>query len=214
MYHINFHVLSLPGDFVVINQTMLLDQSTPTLSMLLIKGGQLMFDQKDGIHLNAEHILITENGQFTIGSPDEPFEHNAYVTLHGHVRSKELPLYGAKSLSLRHGHLGFYGKHIVNTWAHLTATAAQGATTIDVSLDVSDWKVGSKIVIASTSKSQRENEVAEIKAINGKTITLENPLQYKHISLTQTISGRTIETRAEVGLLSRNIVISGNKKLL
>ncbi|XP_066933159.1 fibrocystin-L-like [Clytia hemisphaerica] len=199
------------GDFVVINQTMLLDQSTPILSMLLIKGGQLMFDRKNDIHLNAEHILITENGKFTIGSPDEPFEHDAYVTLHGHVRSKELPLYGAKSLSLRHGHLGFYGKHIVNTWAHLTATAEKGATSIDVSLDVSDWKVGSEIVIASTSKSQRENEVSVIQAINGKTITLEKPLEHKHISLTQTIGGRTIETSAEVGLLSRNIVISGSK---
>ena len=76
---------------------------------------------------------------------------------------------------------------------------------------MTDWKVGSKIVIASTSKSQRENEVATVKQITngGKTIVLEQALQYKHISLSQNIGGRTIETRAEVGLLSRNIVISG-----
>jgi len=199
------------GDFVVINQTMLLDVSTPTLSFLLIKGGTLMFDRKDGIHLNAEHILISDNGQFLIGSPEAPFEHSARITLHGHVRSKELPVYGAKSLSLREGHLGLYGKHIKHTWVHLAATAVAGATTITVTLDVSDWKVGSEIVLASTSKSQRENEVNFVSSVSndGKTVTLQNPLQFKHISFAQTIGGRTIETRGEVGILSRNIVIDG-----
>lgn len=38
-----------------------------------------------------------------IGSKDEPFEHKAIITLHGHVRSKELPTYGAKVLALRQG---------------------------------------------------------------------------------------------------------------
>lgn len=162
-------------------------------------------------HFQADHILITDDGEFMIGTPDQPFQQEARVTLHGHVRSKELPVYGAKSLSLRHGRLGLYGKHIQNTWVHLASTATIGSTSIDVTLDVTDWKVGSKIVIASTSKSQRENEVATVKQITngGKTIVLEQALQYKHISLSQNIGGRTIETRAEVGLLSRNIVISG-----
>lgn len=172
-----------------------------------------MFDRKDGIHLHAEHILITDGGQFLIGSPEERFEHTAFVTLHGHVRSKELPVYGAKSLSLRGGHLGLYGKHVTNTWVNLANTAAAGATSIDVTLDVSDWKIGSEIVLASTSKSLRENEVHIVKAINnnGKTIVLEQPLAFEHISLQQTIGGRVIETRGEVGLLSRNVVIQGSK---
>lgn len=201
---------------MVINQTMLLDTSTPILSFLLIKGGQLIFDRKEGIHLQAEHILITDGGEFMIGSPEEPFEQLARVTLHGHVRSKELPVYGAKSFSLRHGKLGLYGKPILNTWLHLASTVEVGANSIELTLDASDWNVGSEIVIASTSKSQRENEVAIIKEINnaGKTIVLESPLKYKHISLSQLIGGRTIETRAEVGLLSRNIVISGNTDLI
>ena len=57
------------GDFVVIKkgQTMLLDTDTPVLSMLLIKGGHLIFDRKD-VHLQAERILITEGGSFQVSN--------------------------------------------------------------------------------------------------------------------------------------------------
>ena len=84
-------------------QTMLLDIDTPVLSMLLIKGGDLIFDRKD-IHLQSKHILIVNNGSLQVGTEEKPFEHKATITLHGHVRSTELPVYGAKSLSLRTGY--------------------------------------------------------------------------------------------------------------
>ena len=118
---------SFSGDMVVIKhgQTMLLDMDTPVLSLLLIKGGHLKFARKD-IHLHAHYILIVENGTFTIGSKEQPFEQKAIVTLHGHVRSKELPLYGAKVVALRVGHLGLYGKHILNTWTRISETIEPG----------------------------------------------------------------------------------------
>ena len=43
---------------MVINQTMLLDTSTPRLSFLLIKGGQLIFDRKDGLHLQVLFTFV------------------------------------------------------------------------------------------------------------------------------------------------------------
>lgn len=39
----------------------LLDADTPVLKMLLIDGGELVFDDKD-VKLNAENILITNGG--------------------------------------------------------------------------------------------------------------------------------------------------------
>ena len=88
-------------------QTMLLDMDTPVLGVLMIKGGTFIFDRKD-IHLQAKYILIVENGSLVIGTKEEPFQHKAVITLHGHVRSKELPTYGAKVLALREGFLGLY----------------------------------------------------------------------------------------------------------
>ncbi|KAK0070509.1 fibrocystin-L, partial [Biomphalaria pfeifferi] len=51
------------GDFIVIpaNQTILLDTDTAVLKMLLIQGGQLIFDEEN-IELKAENILITDGG--------------------------------------------------------------------------------------------------------------------------------------------------------
>ena len=204
------------GDFVIIkkNQTMLLDMNTPVLNVLLIKGGIFMFDNKS-LELHAQHILITEGGQFLIGeSPEKPYCHKAVITLHGHVRSTELPVYGAKSLSVREGLLGLYGKHIPYTWMYLKETANAGDSSIRLKQAVIGWSVGDQIVIAATSKSIRENEVVNITDITngGDTISFTPALKYRHISIQQTFDGRVVETRAEVGLLTRNIVIQGSQE--
>lgn len=51
------------GDFIVVpkGQTLLIDQDTPILKMLLINGGTVIFDEKD-LHLQTENILITDEG--------------------------------------------------------------------------------------------------------------------------------------------------------
>ena len=211
---IKLSCFSYSGDFVVIGegQTMLLDMDTPKLKFLLIKGGTFIFDNKD-IQLHAEHILILENGTFLIGSKEERFQHQACITLHGHVRSKELPVYGAKSFSLRTGYLGLFGRHIMNTWTRIDDTLEPGATEMSVLNSVADWGIGSEIVVATTSKSLRENEVLNITGISsdGMRIYFTPSLKYKHISIVQNIEGHIIETRAEVGLLTRNVKIQGSR---
>lgn len=80
-------------------------------------------------------------------------------------------------------------------------------------LAVPDWRVGDELIIAATGKTMRENEVVFISSLSSdfKTVHFKPALKYKHISLVQTIAGRAIETRAEVGLLTRNIRILGSK---
>ncbi|KAL6460366.1 hypothetical protein MHYP_G00303320 [Metynnis hypsauchen] len=97
------------GTFAVITkgQTILLDVSTPVLKMLLIQGGKLIFDEAD-IELQAENILITDGGALQIGTEDQPFQHKAIITLHGHLRSPEIPVYGAKTLGIREGVLDLH----------------------------------------------------------------------------------------------------------
>ena len=43
------------------------------------------------------------------GTEDVPFEHKAIITLHGHHRSQELPIYGTKVLAVRNGSLELHG---------------------------------------------------------------------------------------------------------
>ncbi|XP_062266639.1 PKHD1 like 1, tandem duplicate 1 [Platichthys flesus] len=202
------------GTFAVITkgQTILLDSSTPVLKMLLIKGGTLVFDEAD-IELQAENILITEGGRLQVGTEEEPFQHQAIITLHGNLRSPELPVYGTKTLAVREGVLDLHGIPVPLTWTHLAQTAAGGSNTLTLMKAVT-WKAGAKIVIASTGDrhSQRENEVRHIASVSAdqKTLTLTEPLQYTHLGVSVTLpDGTVFDARAEVGLLTRNVVVRG-----
>ena len=55
------------GDLVVINKnhSILLDTNTAKLKMVLIKGGELIFDDQD-LTIDAENILVTEGGLFQV----------------------------------------------------------------------------------------------------------------------------------------------------
>jgi len=99
-------------------------------------------------------------------------------------------------------------------WTRLDQTATAGSNQIRLQQEVT-WKAGDKIVIASTGHrhTQRENEVHIIASVAGdkKTITLVDTLDYEHLGVTEVISGYTLEYRAEVGLLTRNIVLRGER---
>ncbi|KAI7798962.1 putative fibrocystin-L [Triplophysa rosa] len=203
------------GTFAVITagQTILLDTSTPVLKMLLIQGGRLIFDEAD-IELQAENILITDGGALQIGTEQQPFQHKAIITLHGHLRSKELPVYGAKTLAVREGVLDLQGIPVPVTWTRLSQTAQSGSSTLTL-MDAVTWKAGDEIVIASTGNrhSQRENELRRIASVShdGRTLNLTEPLTYTHLGVSVNLpDGTAFQARAEVGLLTRNIVIRGS----
>ena len=87
-----------PGDgwdvVVPRGQALLVDQDTPLIRILTVQG-LLIFDNKD-IMLNASYIYVY-GGTFQVGTVDEPFQHKAYITLHGDRRKTiELPFVGAK----------------------------------------------------------------------------------------------------------------------
>ncbi|CAO2602354.1 Pkhd1l1 [Lemmus lemmus] len=206
------------GSLAVITkgQIILLDQSTPILKMLLIQGGTLIFDEAD-IELQAENILITDGGVLQIGTEASPFQHKAVITLHGHLRSPELPVYGAKTLAVREGTLDLHGLPVPVVWTRLAHTANAGEWTLIVQEAVT-WKAGESIVIASTGHrhSQGENEKRTIASVSadGRHITLARPLNYTHLGITVTLpDGTVFEARAEVGLLTRNILIRGSENV-
>nr|DBA24045.1 TPA: hypothetical protein GDO54_011748 [Pyxicephalus adspersus] len=203
------------GSLAVITkgQTILLDQSTPVLKMLLIQGGTLIFDEAD-IELQAENILITDDGVLQIGTEAAPFQHKAIITLHGHLRSPELPVYGAKTLAVRQGTLDLHGIPVPVTWTRLAQTAEAGSSTLVLQQSVT-WKAGDEIVIASTGHrhSQNQNEKRTIQTVSadGKSLTVSQPLVYQHLGISVTLpDGTVFEARAEVGLLTRNILVRGS----
>ncbi|XP_048585401.1 fibrocystin-L isoform X2 [Nematostella vectensis] len=199
------------GDLVVVpkGQTMLLDVSTPVFAALVIKG-ELVFDEKDLV-LNAEKIIIVEGGRLQVGTERQPFQHKARIVLHGSVRSPKMPIFGAKVLAVREGTLDLHGKHVPVTWTRLASTAEIGANQIHLHTSVT-WQVGDKIILASTSRSQKENEELTITSVSsdGTRLGVTPTLKHKHIALTQRFGNKSIDTQAEVGLLTRNVVVRGS----
>ena len=105
------------------------------------------------------------------------------------------------------------GKEVPLTWTRLSATASAGDTTITL-LDPVEWNVDDEIVIATTGDhhTQNENEKKTISAISGDkmTLTLDSALEADHLGTQEIFDGTTVEFRAEVGLLTHNVVVRGN----
>ena len=105
------------------------------------------------------------------------------------------------------------GKKVPLTWTKLAATASAGDTTINLVHPV-EWNVDDEIVIASTGNhhSQSENEKKTIAAISSDkmTLTLDSALKAEHLGTEETFNGTRVEFRAEVGLLTHNVVVRGN----
>ena len=56
-----------------------------------------------------------------VGTEDEPYEGEATILLHGHVRSKELPIYGTKCIAVRQGALELHGTKALTSYTRTHA---------------------------------------------------------------------------------------------
>ena len=206
--------IPVEGDFVVIspNQTILLDVTTPVLSFLLIQG-TLIFDEAD-LTLNSEYILVTDGGLLQVGSEESYFKHNAIIRIHGHVRKPELPVYGTKVLAVRDGTLELHGKPIPITWSRLNHTANINDIEIVVEGQLECWEVGDEVVIAATGFGPVGNErvfITYVTMLNGiTTLGIDPPLEFEHLAITVSNGNDELQLKAEVGLLTRNIVFEGS----
>ena len=68
-----------------------------------------------------------------------------------------------------------------------------------------DWMEGSELVIAPTGSVKEEAEVVVLlnRTTDGLCLHLDRQLQHEHLGESREFGGRTVELRAEVGLLMR-----------
>ena len=198
-----------PGESVVIPQGLhiILDQPTGLLNLILIQGSLVVADMP-GITIDAYYIFIF-GGSLQIGTESSHYTNEISITLHGNRTSPALPYYGNKFIAVRGGSLDIHGLPKTPSWTTLLQTAPASSVTITLS-GATNWAVGDSIVIASTSYDYTEAEVKSITAITGNTLTLDSPLQFGHYANTEILGSDTMEIRAEVGVLSRNIKIQGS----
>jgi G8 domain len=209
----------LPAENAVVRvpkgATMLLDTSSAPLGGLTVEG-TLRFDEKD-VKLEAKWIEV--NGTLEVGTETAPFQHHATIVLAGSDSTSD-PLggMGAKVLGLTGtGHLELHGAKRT-TWARLAGTAAKSATQLVLDRAV-DWTAGDRIVVASSDFDPLQAEELVVQSAvtgsaAGTTLTIGTPLKNMHYGLQQTVAGQTVDERAEVGLLTHNIVLRGDSTSL
>ena len=162
------------GEIIVIpeGQVILLDETTPILAVLIIDGGKMIWDRKDGIELHMQYGVVNSGGHFEIGTEDEPFcEGSALIQLYGHQRSINLPIYGAKVLAVRFGTLDIHGCPKTTTWTELEKTVEAGEDEITLTHPVhDDWLVGDQIIIAATGDltNFHRSEKRHIVSVSGR----------------------------------------------
>lgn len=112
LYH-NIYSAQMSQSFVLIDSI--------TRDAFYFTGGTILFDEEQPfVHLQAEYIVISHGGSLRVGTEDDPYTNEALITLHGHVRSIELPIYGAKVLAVSNGTIDLHGKILQHDyWSHL-----------------------------------------------------------------------------------------------
>eukprot|EP00854_Cymbomonas_tetramitiformis_P005761 gene5761-6952_t len=194
---------------------MWLDVQPASLAELAIQG-ELHFDEEVcGIVLEAVNIIVGGGGELRAGSSSAHYPCDATVRLTGDRASPWVNIadvdVGNKALA-NFGIIQLHGIPRPITRVMLAAVAKKG--TSEVVLDQStDWQVGESILITSSSNSQSETEMFTIKEKNGLTLTIEGALEYGHFGAPQAVivKGRPVEVRAEVALVSRNVMVEGSQ---
>ncbi len=110
------------------------------------------------------------------------------------------------------GRMDFHGAELARTWVKIAATSAKGATRIVLAEPVPGWRASDRVIVTATRRQPTpkgadvadvsvppETEERIIRAIDGPVLTLDKPLDFPHIARG--------ETRGEVALLSRNVVV-------
>lgn len=209
-------VVPQPGDVVVIpaGAVVVVNSDIDVASILIEEDGELhCADQDIGIAVKD----ITVDGKLICGSPHSPYAHRLDVVLQGTRPGTGVVdgHMGRKFLAARApGVIELHGNPR-KSWTQLAATAGAGVSSITLAEAV-DWHQGDKIVIAPTRANPGEGEVVTISSITGAGTVVNFAPALTHVHFGQSTpysyggSSWTLDERAEVGLLSRNIRIRGD----
>jgi regulation of enolase protein 1 (concanavalin A-like superfamily) len=207
------------GQPVVIESTatVTLDAATPALASLKV-GGVLRVVPGSNASITSAWIMVAGAGaRLEAGTEAAPLASRFTITLTGTDRTANVtgiaPMTtGSKFLiAMDGGTIDLHGASRDNrSWTVLDGNLAAGATALTVADTPTGWAVGDKLCLAPTGFDATESEAVTITAISGRTVSFTPALQYPHWGTLQTIEGTVVDQRAEVGVLTRNIVIQGD----
>ena len=205
---------------IPVGKTVILDIPGKVHSLEI--GGRLTVADNAGLSLISSWIVVND-GELQIGTESNPYMNKFLLKLTGQNRNEVYASsYGIKGdnaflmIQGKNGKLNVHGgSRNKLSWTQLAATLNVGSNVITLRESV-NWSVGDQIVISSTDFDMNQAETFSITEISGnnRIIKLNKAASYIHYGELQVynngIKSWTLDERAEVGLLSRNIVIEGS----
>lgn len=192
--------VTIPADKAV-----LLDVSPPALGSLTIEGALVFADTN--LALTAGWIMV--HGRLQVGTAAAPYTRRAVITLTGSPDGASVNGMGNKVLGVMPGGtIDLHGEPRMG-WARLNGSVTAGATQIVLD-QAPAWRAGDRLIVASTDFDSQRDEELEVASVSGRNVVLTAPLLFDHYGAVQTIANRTVDERAEVGLLTRNITVRGD----
>ena len=182
----------------------------------LIIDGELIFDSRRTLSTLGSYLIWVRQGKILAGTDTAPFPNSILINLLGDRSSENLIIdpfieTSNKILAVT-GSMFLYGVVPDIIWTKLAESILPGQNYL-VLIEKIGWKVGDEIIIAPTERAWKEAEKMKIKDISadGKNITVEQSFKYFHYGengATWKEEWITLDMRASVGLLTRNIKIT------
>jgi hypothetical protein len=143
-----------------------------------------------------------------VGTPEQPIpaNHTARIRLH-YIEGMNKD--DAPAIACCSGRMELHGSPLSRTFVKLAADVKPGDVSITLAEDVTGWKVGDEVIVTASTRAEGyktfrndrepQTEQRKIAKIEGRTLTLDQPLKKTHSG-----SG---EFRAEAANLSRNVIV-------
>jgi hypothetical protein len=208
------------GENVTIPQgsQILLDVSPPALGGVTIEGS-LIFAEKD-LNLSAKWIML--HGKLQVGTENRPFPNRANITLTATDTNESVMNMGTRGILVMGGTLELHGRTPSPAWTKLSASTSAQSTSLSL-VDSVSWSSGDQLAVAPTDFYRvGATEQVDVSSASGTSVTLKQALQKprwgklqyidsKGVTLTAntSVTSKVLDERAEVGNLTRNIVIQG-----
>lgn len=189
-------------------RTLLIDQDVDVAALEI--SGTVIFAPRD-THVRTSGILVSGNGVLRAGDAEHAFDHRLAFTLSGGIDRELIDGLGSKFMAaVDGGSIELFGRRRPG-WVVLGDTVAPGAIILRLNEPV-DWSAGDRIAIASGGVDLplvEERTVFGVTA-DGLRVTLDAPVQHRHLGRNARVRNTLSGAIAKVVLLSRSIVIEGD----
>lgn len=145
--------------------------------------GDLRIDPSVDTRLGVGTIVVTDEGRLQAGTADEPVGPDATATIEfldrGPIDADEDPERVGRGL-IAMGRTRIYGAERTG-WTATATPPRAGDAEIELADEPVGWSAGDRIVVPGLSPRRDEDEQREIRAVDGRTVRLDEALRYDHV---------------------------------